>query len=226
MGIMKYDMTAFIEALILFLVLFFLFPSNSVPQDTPVEFFASAEIIKTIFYTIPSIALVWYLLLKAKNLKQWGIARPGKNDVITVLMTFPALVMIGAAVFFVYTYLGTTYPDNTNPSSLNLVPPQTVFSWSVLVMSVIFSALLEESYFRFYLLSKHEDMKLNPHIAVLMSTILFAYCHLYEGPWGFLNAILSGLVLSYLFLRYRSLYGIWFGHALYNVLVWVLAGYN
>jgi len=45
---------------------------------------------------------------------------------------------------------------------------------------------------------------------------------LYEGPWGFLNAALSGTVLAFVFLRFRSLHGISAAHALYNILVYVL----
>jgi membrane protease YdiL (CAAX protease family) len=52
---------------------------------------------------------------------------------------------------------------------------------------------------------------------------LFSICHIYEGPWGFLNAALSGVVLAYAFLRFRSLHGVAIAHALYNILAYVLA---
>jgi membrane protease YdiL (CAAX protease family) len=91
-----------------------------------------------------------------------------------------------------------------------------------LVISCISTAYLEESFFRFYLLSKREEMGIGPHRAVLLSTLLFSICHVYEGPWGFLNAALSGMVLAFVFLRFRSLHGIALAHALYNVLVYAL----
>ena len=100
--------------------------------------------------------------------------------------------------------------------------PGTVTAWAVLVVSCVSSAYLEESYFRFYLFSKKEEMGLGPHRAVLVSTLLFSICHIYEGPWGFLNAALSGVVLAYVFLRFRSLHGVAAAHALYNILAYVL----
>ena len=65
-------------------------------------------------------------------------------------------------------------------------------------------------------------MKLGPLQAVVISTLLFSSCHVYEGPWGFLNAALSGSVLALVFLRFRSLHGISIAHALYNILVYAV----
>jgi len=52
--------------------------------------------------------------------------------------------------------------------------------------------------------------------------VLFAVCHIYEGPWGFLNAVISGAILGFVFLRYNSLHGIAAAHALYNISLFVI----
>jgi membrane protease YdiL (CAAX protease family) len=52
--------------------------------------------------------------------------------------------------------------------------------------------------------------------------LLFSVCHLYEGPWGFLNAAISGILLAFIFLRYRSIHGIALAHGLYNVFVYAM----
>jgi membrane protease YdiL (CAAX protease family) len=108
------------------------------------------------------------------------------------------------------------------PSSSRFLPPPDYISWGILFISCLSAAYLEESFFRFYLLSKREEMGIGPHRAVLISTLSFSLCHIYEGPWGFLNAAMSGVLLAYVFLRFRSLHGIAFAHALYNVLVYAL----
>ena len=208
-------MTAFIEGILLFFVLFFRMPQGM--PEGPIGFFANAELAKIILYTIPAIALIWYLLLKSKSLKELGISLPKKNDIFALLISFPALLLISFTIFYASSYL-----DKSIAEVPSLLAPQTLLSWFLLGFSCLFSAFLEESYFRFYLLSKNEDMKINPHVAVLISTFLFAYCHIYEGPWGFLNAALCGIVLCYVFLRFRSLYGITIAHAGYNFLVYVL----
>jgi membrane protease YdiL (CAAX protease family) len=63
-------------------------------------------------------------------------------------------------------------------------------------------------------------------IRVLFSTVLFSLCHIYEGPWGILNAVLAGIFLSVLFNRYRSIHGIAWAHAAYNMFVYTIGIFN
>jgi len=208
--------------MILYLVLFLRFSFVDAGSgwqavlEEPAAFSASAEITRIIVYIIPSLALIWYLLLKVKSLKEWGVGLPKKNDFFSVSMAFPALVLIGLTISQVSSYLGM------RPDGMGLLPPESAASWALMGFSSIGGAYLEESYFRFYLLSKREEMGLGPHRAVLVSTLLFSLCHIYQGPWGFLNSALSGIVLAYIFLRFRSLHGIAFAHALHNILVHIL----
>jgi membrane protease YdiL (CAAX protease family) len=207
-------MNVFIEPLILYAVLFFRISAGSVLPGSEVEFSATAELARIIAYNIPSLALVWYLLLRVKSLKEWGISLPGKKDLLPIALALPALVFIGLTI----TIVSRLFFEM--PSGSRFLPPQGFFPWSILVISCISTAYLEESFFRFYLLSKREEMGLGPHRAALLSTLLFSVCHIYEGPLGFLNAALSGIVLAFIFLRFRSLHGIALAHALYNVLVY------
>jgi membrane protease YdiL (CAAX protease family) len=213
-------MNTFIEPLILYAVLFFRISAGTAPvgeeAGNPVEFSILAEAARIFLYNIPSLALVWYLLLKVKNLKEWGITLPGKRDLIPAVLAPPALILIGLTISL------TSRHFNEIPSGSRFLPPQNFISWIILIISCISTAYLEESFFRFYLLSKRKEMGLGYHRAVLVSVLSFSLCHIYEGPWGFLNAALSGVVLAFIFLRFRSLHGIAFGHALYNVMVYIM----
>jgi membrane protease YdiL (CAAX protease family) len=212
----KFD--AYIEPLILYAVLFFQFSPVPVQAVEVVEFSPAAEIARIFLYNLPSFCLIWYLLLKVKRLKSWGVGFSPKNDALSVAFSLPALVGIGLTVS-----LAAPYLDGI-PSGPRFLPPQNTVSWIILAFSSFSTAYLEESYFRFYLLSKRAELGIGPHRAVLLSTLLFSVCHIYEGPWGFLNAALSGIVLAFVFLRFRSLHGISAAHALYNILVYVLQG--
>jgi len=213
-------MRSFIEPFILYWVLFFRFPAGSAGGEGAVgavalEFSQTAETWRIFMYTLPSLTLVWYLQLRAKSLKEMGITLPKKKDFIVVSLVFPALTLIGVTISLVSARFG----ESALRQSL---VPQTVTAWTVLVFSCVSSAYLEESFFRFYLLSKKEEMGLGPLSAVLFSTMLFSICHIYEGPWGFLNSALSGAALAFAFLRSHSLHGIAVAHALYNILAYVL----
>jgi len=209
-------MGIFVEPLILYAVLFFRISAGTPPSGETVGYSEAVEIARIFLYNLPSLALVWYLLLRVKSLREWGITIPRKSDLLPAITALPALVLIGLTISLVSRYFVEI------PSGSRFLPPQNVISWAILVTSCISTAYLEESFFRFYLLSKREEMGIGPHRAVLISTLSFSICHIYEGPWGFLNAALSGVLLAYIFLRYRSLHGIAFAHAFYNVLVYAL----
>jgi membrane protease YdiL (CAAX protease family) len=211
-------MKSFIEPFILYWVLFFRIPAGSAPGEGAIalEFSWTAETARILMYTLPSLALVWYLLLKVKSLKAMEIRLPQKKDFIVASLAFSALTLIGVTISLVSAKFGDA------AALRHSLSPQTAAAWAVLVLSCISNAYLEESYFRFYLLSKREEMGLGPHRGVLVSTLLFSLCHIYEGPWGFLNAALSGVVLAYVFLRFRSLHGVAIAHGLYNILAYIL----
>jgi membrane protease YdiL (CAAX protease family) len=207
----------YLEPLILYVVLFL---SNSAGQPAAgasITFSAINELIRIILYNIPSLALIWYLLLKTKSLKAWGVGLPGKKDLVSGLLALPSLVLAG----FVISAVSPLFQNI--PEGPRLVPPAGIPAWLLLVVSCISTGYLEESFFRFYLLSRRNEFGLSGARAALVSVALFALCHVYEGPWGFLNAVLAGSVLSFLFLRYQALHGLAFAHGLYNTLVYIFS---
>jgi membrane protease YdiL (CAAX protease family) len=125
---------------------------------------------------------------------------------------------------FIVTIIGSYI---SGPSE-NITPdlPSSTVEWVLLFVTCLLSAYLEESYFRFYLLSKREEFNLNTMSALALSVVLFSICHIYEGPWGFLNAVISGAILGFMFLRYNSLHGIAIAHTLYNISIYIISGLN
>jgi membrane protease YdiL (CAAX protease family) len=209
-------MSAYIETIILYVVIF-LSGSFPVRAEGPAAFSIAGELTRIILYTIPALALIWYLLYKSKPLAEWGIGPPGLKDLPPGLAAFPSLMLIGVMIAFIAPYFSEISPPP------GIAAPSTVPGWITLACSCLSAAYLEESFFRLYLLSKREELGLGVSQAALVSALLFSLCHLYEGPWGFLNAALSGAVLAFIFLRYRSLHGIAVAHGLYNMAVYALA---
>jgi membrane protease YdiL (CAAX protease family) len=211
-------MSAYIESLILYAVLFLRGPVAQPLTGEVIAFSATVELVRIVLYNIPSLALVWYLLFQVKGPRKWGIRRPGRRDILPGLLALPALALIGFTVSLVSPRFSGV------PAAPQFLPPDNWPSWVVLVLSCVSTGYLEESFFRFYLLSKRDALVLGTGGAALISVLLFSVCHIYEGPWGFLNAVLSGTLLAFIFLRYRSLHGIALAHGLYNALVYALSG--
>ena len=208
-------MGVYLESLILYTVLFLSGSAGGIERIT--GFSGAAELARIFLFNVPSLALIWYLLLRVKSFKDWGIGLPCKKDLIAGLLCLPGLLLAGFTIAFIS-------PFFSEPAvQTGLYSPSSVPAWIILCISCISTGYLEESFFRFYLLSRREELKLNDTGALLVSVAAFSICHIYEGPWGFLNSVISGILLSFIFLRYKSLHGIALAHGLYNIIVYVLA---
>jgi membrane protease YdiL (CAAX protease family) len=210
-------MGIYIEFLILYIVLFFSGSAGSFlfAGQEAAGFSTASELRKIFLYCVPSLALIWYLLLKVKPARLWDIT-PAKKDLISGAITLPCLLMTGFAVAFASSYTGGV--SGQTPLYSPLTKPQ----WVILCFSCITAAYLEESFFRFYILSRRDEMKLGTKSALVISVALFSICHLYEGPWGFLNAVLSGTFLCLIFLKFRAFHGNAIAHGMYNIAVYII----
>jgi membrane protease YdiL (CAAX protease family) len=207
-------MSALIEPLILYFVLFLSGSVYPAPPPLLIPFSLSAELVRTFFYNIPSLALIWYILLRSKSFRAWGAGISFPRDLPSLALTFPGMILIG----FTISAVSSFFPGI--PEGPRVESPENIPGWLVLVLSCLSTGYLEESFFRFYLHRKLEDHGISQGRTVLVSVFLFSICHIYEGPWGCLNAILAGFLLSFVFMRFRSLHGIAFAHGLYNIFVY------
>jgi len=158
---------------------------------------------------IPAIAVICYILVKNWKTKQ-QILKPGKKDIIAFFITLPCLIIVGSIMGYISSLSG-------QEAQITFSSPSNALGWILFCFSVVCSAYLEESFFRFYLLSKRDEMNLTTPAALLLSTALFSVCHIYLGTWGFINSIIAGLVLGIIFLKFNSLHGIAIAHILYNI---------
>jgi membrane protease YdiL (CAAX protease family) len=209
-----------LEPLILYFVLFFpgtLSPWAALPGSIP--FSVLGELGRTLTYTVPSFALLWYIILDKTGMASLADEKPGKGDLYSFIIGFPALIVIG----LVLSLLISLFSGPSSPPKIE--PPASPPGWIVMFLSCTGTGYLEESYFRFYLLKKMEKITSGTAgmiIRIALSSALFSICHIYEGPWGITNAALAGAVLSVLFERYASLHGIAWAHGGYNAFVYFM----
>ena len=215
------------EALILYFVLFFPSVYTSGISVSPssagsIPFSAINELARTLTYSIPSLVLLWYLVTgKFFSGKIWERKHRalGRLDLYSFAAGLPVLIIIGFVISLLVSFFSKYY-DIALP--LKVEAPVHVWGWVVMVFACLCTGYLEESYFRYYLLTKFESQLPNPVFRILLSTIMFSFCHVYEGPWGILNSALAGLLLSALFLRFRSVHGIAWAHGAYNIFVYTM----
>ncbi|MDR2159757.1 MAG: CPBP family intramembrane metalloprotease [Treponema sp.] len=202
------------EPLILYLVLFF--PGAVPSPQEPAAFSLWRELSRILLYQLPALALVWYLLLRTKSLKEWGITLPRRRDLVPGLLALPGLLLIGLTISLVIPLFDAV------KSGPPIESPSLPAEWLMMILSCFVTGYLEESFFRFYLSARLEGAGFNPPKITALSVLFFSVCHLYEGPWGTLNAVLAGTLLSLVFLRFRSLHGIALAHGIYNIFVYAV----
>jgi membrane protease YdiL (CAAX protease family) len=195
------------------------------PAKTPVmSFSASTALFQMFMFYLPALVIVLYFCFQdTPDLYLKQSPRINKHTeafvsrlkfIFFVLSGTAALLLIGSAVVFVESLFTNVehIPVAEAPSGLP----------SVLVMIVycVCAAYLEESFFRALLCYRLFSSGMKKQSAVIISGILFAVCHAWEGVWGMADAFLSALFLSLLFERKKSLNCIALSHALYNIAVY------
>jgi len=201
------------EPIILYLVLFF----RGIPAPIEsISFSLVRELSRIFAYTIPSLALLWYLITDKKGLPAMKWLKPKKQDLLPFLIGLPGLIIIGLGISLLVKYFSKISGIIPPPM---VEGPFTTIGWFVIIISCLGTGYLEESYFRYYLLIKLDFLA--PVARVALSAVLFSLCHIYEGPWGIMNAALAGIFLSLLFIRFGSIHGIAFSHGVYNIFVYI-----
>ena len=219
------------EALILYLILFFpgiSIPGIYIPDFTAhvintaesIPFSVASSLNRTISYTLPALALLWYIILGKKSLSAIKPEKPCRQDVFSLAIGLPGLIVIALVISLIISYLSGNYGIAMPPG---MEAPVNVVGWCVMVILCLGTGYLEETYFRFYLLTRLENYNLPSK--VILSTMLFAFCHVHDGAFSVLNALLAGLLLSLLFIRYRSLHGIALAHGFYNIFVFTMGAF-
>jgi membrane protease YdiL (CAAX protease family) len=183
------------------LVIFFAAPQAAagIPGASDV----SAAIYYSLLFRLPGLFIIARLSGTA------DFFRFGRRDIGCFAPAFPAVFLCGFAVSL------TARASGLFPAEPLLLPDGAA-NLAGAIFSAVTAAFLEEGYFRAYLIPRLQKAGAGVRESAAASVLLFALCHIYEGPWGALNAAAAGAVLSFFFIRYRSFYGVALAHALYN----------
>jgi membrane protease YdiL (CAAX protease family) len=181
-------------------------------------FSSSRELNRILVYNLPSLALIWYLLLRPETGKRRRFPEFSSQDLWSLLVVLPALLLTALSISLAGSLL-KEIPKGTVLAS----PPAKISAWILITLSCLSTGYLEESFFRYYLYKKLTLFGLDAPRFILVSTALFSLCHIYEGPWGLMNACFAGLLLALIFTRFHALHGIALAHGFYNLLVYITA---
>lgn len=165
-------------------------------------------------YTIPALLLIGYfLVLRGGKARLPG--HPRSADFLSLAMALPGLLATGLFISLVSSVF------STKGASLTVEAPKGPLPVIVMIVSCLSTGYLEEFYFRYYLSLRFKQAGINYVSGIILSVLLFSFCHIYEGPWGVLNAFLAGILLSLVYKKYRALHGIAWAHGIYNAFIYL-----
>lgn len=213
----RHNVRGLIEAFILYLLLFLqgIFPVNDFPSA--IVFSPSGALLRFFIYTVPALVLLSYLLFYKKNKEgekaTLNLPRFALKDVRVFALCFTGLVFTG----FIISFAADFFTPSPNPAKITM--PPDFFAYFVMIVSAMSIGYLEEIFFRVYLIKRIRDAGVGLMRSVLLSSVMFALCHIYAGQWSVLNAAVAGLGLAFVYTRYLSVHGIALAHGVYNIFV-------
>jgi hypothetical protein len=231
-----------IEAVMLYLVLFFPSVFAGVEKETVIAFSVNRELLRIFVYNIPPLMYIWFLLLPKKDIMRaepafflsalrnavFSPVSNGTNVFLTCILAFFGLFAISTGCSAL-SGLAESASSASFGSGMSLQTPDTAVGWLVLYLSCVSTGYLEESFFRFYLSDRLKECGLYP--AMLMSSVGFAFCHVYEGLFGVVNAFFAGMFLFFIFNKRKSgngiqtLHALAFAHGTYNALIYAIIAF-
>lgn len=164
-------------------------------------------------YTLPALLLSIYLVERNKRGSLKILLRPERLDALYV----PLLLFGLGLCALVYRLVSNSMGQEALQVSVN----SSMLTWLMLMVFTVASVFLEELFFRIWLRTRFEEAGLTPTLSAVLSSVLFAFAHYQQGIPGMLQALLAGLLLSWIVCKTGRLVAPLLSHVLFNAAVWL-----
>lgn len=179
------------------------------------------DTITRIVYSLQVVLPLLYILARSgEPWSRFGLVRPWwVNDTMIGLVIFLAVIFLPEAI------LNLLYPGwirameheiQGDPFPLPMGAGET----ALLVVGLLVGAFAEELVFRGHLIPRLRQLGAGVVPAVLVSSVLFASIHLYQGFWSTGLCFVEGIVFGALFLAAGRLWPVVIAHTLFNLNVY------
>jgi membrane protease YdiL (CAAX protease family) len=130
-----------------------------------------------------------------------------------------ALVLVLVAVVMRLAFRPMILAVAANPDAVTGYRIHHGFPWPVESIIYLVSAFREEIFYRAYLCSRLRDFGLNRTRTAILSALMFASVHVYQGWASLPELFFFGLIFAGVFLNYRALWPLIVAHASYNIIL-------
>ncbi len=180
--------------------------------------------VSAIFRDLALVSLILFFVWRDREpLRRLGLSSKdlNRNVLLGFALYVPFLFVIGM-VTQVLTSLGLSQPSEPSPSYFHVGGH---WQLALAVVLVVVVAVSEELIFRGYLINRLRTATGNTAAAVVLSSVVFALGHGYEGSLGVITVGVMGLIFSLIYLWRQSLVVPIVLHFLQDFIAIVLAPY-
>lgn len=223
MGIKIYNRDILIETTILFALFYlpsYMFQSS---MGDPSAFNDALFNIQLWSAYLPQIALILFIIYKnsSKSFSDYGLKKITRNDLPSIVITALGLVILVGLLQLVL-FLIPVEATAENPFVWDFHNTKVI---PLLLISSLLTGYSEELFFRSYLYTQLEDLKLGKIHIIITVNLIFSLGHFYEGYAGGLNALILGSYFSIIFLWKRNIHIPAIVHGLYNFTALMISFY-
>lgn len=173
----------------------------------------SVLVSETIWWAIAILLIAYVVLFEGKQLTSLGIQKPSTSTFTTAAVGF-GLALCGVAAFGIITWITGLETDSTQ-GRLNQTASAPVW-W--LIMVFLRAGVIEELFFRGFVISRSIELGVPPIFSVIGATALFVLPHAFFWPGPSLIMIsLIGLAMGIIFVWKRDLFACMLAHVGVNV---------
>jgi uncharacterized protein len=181
------------------------------------------------FQSLSQVVLLAVIIGASGRSREFGLVQPRPKDILPAALVFGGMLLMGRIAAFAVKFLAPDLDIPTGiPSALSPAPDpgETLSPAAMMALAAGFalaSAYREELFYRAYLLGACRLRSAPPGAAIVVSVVLFAWGHAYQGPAGMAAAVLIGLFLAIAWSRGTSVHALAWGHGAYNMGILVLS---
>jgi membrane protease YdiL (CAAX protease family) len=157
-----------------------------------------------------SLAVLYIIHRSGERWREFGFSTPRITDVVMALL----LLLLDR---YFSAFLQAMFPATPSEVQAANVTPVTTVDFALMSIMYVVSAFSEEVVMRAYLITRLRQLLHRPAVAVVVSGVLFALYHSYQGAAGLANALYFGLFLGSLFCIYPRIWPLMICHSLSNL---------
>jgi membrane protease YdiL (CAAX protease family) len=175
------------------------------------------ETVRSIAVSIPVLYLIWR---SGEPWSAFGLSRPKwMSDV-------PLAVLLWVIEYLIYYRLwGGISPFIFSQDFLSssagyfFARPKSVSAYLLLSVGSLATGFSEELVMRGYLIPRFERLLRSTWASLVVTSLLFASYHVYQGIGSAIDHLFSGLLYGGFFCLFRRLWPVVFAHALFNIVI-------